>query len=257
MGVDRASFQECENSMTSTAASESVSEEFQDLLLDHQDISGFLNDFTRMLADRISEGGEEIWCALTLLRPRKMGTVASSSPRAEALDEIQFEFGDGPCLTAAREHKLVHVPDMREENRWPEYKDAAAENGIRSVLGVPFELQGEANSGLNVYSEQPHRYDEANIRQVQQEVLLASKALHLAIRLAAHRDREADMEAAMGSRTNIDLAIGIIMGQNKCSQDEAANILKSASNSRNIKLRDLAAATVESTGGPAKTHFDS
>ncbi|MHA7210473.1 ANTAR domain-containing protein [Arthrobacter sp. MDT1-65] len=67
------------------------------------------------------------------------------------------------------------------------------------------------------------------------------------------------MRTAMESRTTIDLAVGVIMGQNRCSQDEAIKILRAASSGRNVKLRDLASNVLVSLGqtGPVRTHFDS
>lgn len=66
-----------------------------------------------------------------------------------------------------------------------------------------------------------------------------------------------DLGAAMESRTTIDLAAGIIMGQNRCPQNEAMAILAKASSGRNKKLRDVAARLVSSfDGAPATTHFD-
>ncbi|WP_262104825.1 GAF and ANTAR domain-containing protein [Arthrobacter sp. Marseille-P9274] len=243
--------------MTENWLEEHPAAQWHDLLLDSKDITDFLNDFTMMIADHLAGDGDEVWCAVTLLRERKSTCVASSSDRAAALDEIQYDFGDGPCLTAAREHRIIHVSDMRLENRWPDYKDAAAANGIISVLGLPFELEEGARAGLNVYSDQPDKYDDAAIKHVHREVLIASKALQLAVHMARDREKAADMESAMRSRTTIDLAVGIIMGQNKCSQDEAFNVLKTASSSRNVKIRDLAADIVAGIGqGPAKTHFD-
>lgn len=52
----------------------------------------------------------------------------------------------------------------------------------------------------------------------------------------------------MESRTAIDTAIGIIMAQNQCDQDDAFTILKSASSYRNTKLRVLAEEIVASVG---------
>ncbi len=62
----------------------------------------------------------------------------------------------------------------------------------------------------------------------------------------------------MKSRTAIDIAVGVIMAQNRCSQSAAMAILRTASNSRNIKLRDVAAGVIESVSpDPAlRTHFD-
>jgi putative methionine-R-sulfoxide reductase with GAF domain len=244
--------------MTNRETGGSPTEQLQDLLLDSRDITEFLDEFAATMAENLSRGGGEVWCAVTLLRDRKAATVASSSRHAEALDEIQYQFGDGPCLKSAREHRVVHVPDIRESTQWPDYTEAAARNGIRSVLAVPFELQGEARAGLDVYSDQPNKYDEAGIESIQREVLLASKALRLAVRLARHAETEAELEAAMRSRTTIDLAVGIVMDQNRCSQEEAVRILTAASNNRNIKLRDLAAELVATVGNgqPTGTHFN-
>ncbi|RJT82911.1 ANTAR domain-containing protein [Arthrobacter cheniae] len=61
----------------------------------------------------------------------------------------------------------------------------------------------------------------------------------------------------MESRTVINLATGIVMGQNRCSQTTAMNILIAASNSRNMKLRDIAAHVVSTASDePPTTHFD-
>ena len=61
----------------------------------------------------------------------------------------------------------------------------------------------------------------------------------------------------MQSRTMIDLSIGIIMAQNRCSQEEAFELLKAASSTRNIKLHSVATSIVDSLGqGPARTHYE-
>ncbi|MDF2050211.1 ANTAR domain-containing protein [Arthrobacter sp. Cr_A7] len=66
------------------------------------------------------------------------------------------------------------------------------------------------------------------------------------------------MSAAMQSRTVIDLATGAIMAQNRCSQAAAFQVLREASNSRNVKLRDVAATVVSSVAGGTDTftYFD-
>ncbi|MHC5557887.1 GAF and ANTAR domain-containing protein [Kocuria sp. U4B] len=231
--------------------------DLHELLLDSEDITGFLDAFTASIAEALATDGEQVWCAVTLLRPKRSATVAASSAQAEALDEIQYHYGDGPCLTAAREHRMVHVADTRTDPRWPEYGKAAAANGILSALGVPFDLGGEAAAGLDVYADTVDKHDAATIKVIQGQVAQASTVLRLAVRLAGHRDAAADLQAAMASRTSIDLAVGIIMGQNRCTQERAFEILRAASNHRNIKLREPAAQLVAQVGqGPATTHFD-
>lgn len=92
---------------------------------------------------------------------------------------------------------------------------------------------------------------------VQAHVRQTSKAFRLAVLVAERTERANDLAHALESRTTIDLAVGIVMGQNRCTQDEAFEMLKSASSTRNIKLRDLAAQLVTASGGEsARTHFE-
>ncbi|WP_422114969.1 ANTAR domain-containing protein [Brachybacterium sp. UNK5269] len=210
-----------------------------------------------MLADRLSHGDRPAWCAVSLLREKRAGTVTSSSPQAEALDELQNGFSDGPCLTAVREHTVVRVGDVRDDPRWPDFHAAAADQGVRSVLGVPFDLMGDAKAGLNLYSPTTHDFTPDMIEMVRHEVRHASTALQLAVRLAQHQEAAHDLHAAMSSRTVIDLAVGIIMGQSRCSREDAVAILKAASSHRNVKLRDLAAELVASVDSHEPgTHFE-
>ena len=231
-------------------------ETLQDLLVHSEDITGFLTEFTTVLAQRLSAAEATIDCAVNLLRQHKAATVASSSARAVALDETQNRLRDGPCLSAIRQHTVVRVGDVATDTRWPDYLPAAAAQGIGSIVGVPFDLGEEARAGLNVYSDRAHDFDPETIATIEHEVALASSARRLAVRLARHQENEADLQAALASRTTIDLAVGIIMGQNRCPQEEAIEILKAVSSHRNIKLRQVASDLVATVGrGPAATHF--
>ncbi|MEX5260195.1 ANTAR domain-containing protein [Kocuria sp. CPCC 205263] len=222
-----------------------------------EDISGFLDAFTTTLAQALSTDDEEVWCAVTLLRRRRSVTVAACSPRAEVLDEIQYHYGDGPRLPAARERRVATsgTPAAMAGGR-PTGRPLPPTGSSRS-WGVLFDLGKEASAGLNVYADVPDAFDQAVRQVVERQVAEASTVLRLAVRLARHRDAEADLRSAMESRTTIDLAVGILMAQNRCSQEKAFEILRAASSNRNVKLRDLAAELVGTVGkSPATTHFE-
>ncbi|MFJ6003451.1 ANTAR domain-containing protein [Arthrobacter sp. NPDC092385] len=229
----------------------------QDLVLESMDVEHFLTNLARVAAEYLSEPGHEVFCGVTLLRPRHAETLASSSLTALKLDEIQYAFGDGPCLRAARTEELVQVRDTRADGRWPEYFAAVAEHGMLSILGVPIPLEGEADCGLNLYSGTVDGFTPEAIRAAEVFAREASRSLRLAVRMATLSDRQAHLSAALESRTIIDLAAGIVMGQNKCSQSAAITILKAAASHRNMKLRELSAHMVSlvSDEDPA-THFD-
>jgi GAF domain-containing protein len=244
-----------------TVASESTASEFpsaflQELILDSADVEEFLDGLSRFSSRHLSAPGDEVLCGVTLLRQRKAATVASSTEHARHIDEIQYGFGDGPCMTASREQLLVSVPDTTADRRWSAFTSTLAEQGIRSILAVPFELDSGSNAALNLYSHRPNRFDAAAVDLVCEFVRQSSLALRLAVRFAQQNDAEVNLRATLESRTSIDLAVGIIMAQNRCSQESAFEMLKAASSTRNVKLREVAARIVSSIGqGPATTHY--
>lgn len=175
----------------------------------------------------------------------------------DRLDEVQAGFDEGPCLEAQRTNTVISVADVRSERRWPGYMAAVREFGMRSVLALPLTLQSEAAAAMNLYTSTPEAFGPAEIEAARRYAELASKVGVIALRLAAYSENVEHLQAAMESRTAIDIAIGVVMGQNRCSQEEAFAILRKASSHRNVKLRVLAEELVASVGRQsASTVFD-
>jgi len=235
-----------------------LSEYLQDLVMASSDVEQFLQELVVFSAARLSEFGQSIHCGITLLRRKKPVSIASSDQEANRLDELQNRFGDGPCLTAIREQQSILVPEVAVDSRWPEYMGSAREHGVGSVLAVPFVLEGEAGAALNLYAGSAHVFSAEAIDHTERYALRSSKALTLSVRLTQLTDARDNLRAAMESRTTIDLAVGVVMGQNRCSQEAAFKILRNASSSRNRKLRDVAADVVATASGgtEAETRFE-
>jgi hypothetical protein len=234
-----------------------TNEQIQNLILDSADFEDFLNELARFSAHQVAGDGEDALCGITLLRDRKAATIGWSSDSAREVDEIQYSLAQGPCLTAAEEEREVHVPDLLQENRWgPDYANAVASHGLRSVLSLPFNLQGEAKAALNLYSDVPRKFDEKAAAKARGYTREISQALRLAVRFSLHTDSAANLRATLESRTIIDIAVGIVMAQNRCSQHAAVQILTEASSNSNTKLRDIARSLVDSVGGSGtRTHY--
>lgn len=241
----------------STEPSLSAVDQIQNLILESADFEAFLNELARLSAHQVAGSGDDALCGITLLRDRKAATIGWSSDSAREVDEIQYSLSQGPCLTAAKEEREVYVPDLFDEDRWGlDYANAVSSHGLRSVLSVPFHLQGDAQAALNLYSDVPHKFDgdvAARARGYTREI---SQALRLAVRFSLHTDSATNLRATLESRTVIDMAIGIVMAQNRCSQEAAVRILTDASSNSNVKLRDIASSLVQSVGGAETvTHF--
>ncbi len=235
----------------------SITEHLHEELLNSSDVEEFLDELARVSARNLSEPGDEVLCVVTLLRQRKAATIASSGAAARAVSQIEYQSEQSPGMAASLEQVTVHVPDVKNEARWPEYCEAVLDQGIRSVLAIPFRLEGETKATLLLYSHRTSRFEGRVLKAAEDFVRQTSLALRLAVRFAHYSETAAHLRATLESRTVIDVAVGVIMAQNRCSQQEAFDLLKAASSSRNSKLHNVAAAVVNALGqGPAQTHYD-
>jgi hypothetical protein len=223
--------------------------QLQDLILQSSDVRDFLTDMATIIASRLSHNGNHISCGITVIRNKRPTTVASSDARARSLDELQNSFGDGPCLTALRTGTMLYVPDLDTEVRWPKYNGAARAADIRSILAIPMRLQASAQAVVNLYASYRDGFSHPGIEAAASLTGTAAKALDLALSMAQLRSARDDLSAALKSRTVIDTAVGVIIAQNRCSRDEAFDILVKTSSHRNVKLREVAASLVSSVSG--------
>jgi GAF domain-containing protein len=242
-----------DNRLSSTA----VINHLQDLVLKTDEVKELLDELAQFSAAALADH-TLAFCSVTLVQHQKPVTVARSAEHAARLDENQYQAGEGPCLAAIREQAIVHVPDVDEDSRWPDYRAAARKGGIGSSLSVPLVLDGEAGAGLNLYSTRPHGFSGQDIDTIKGYALRASKALRMAVRISDLAEANSRLIAAMDARTTIDIATGAIMAQNRCSHDAAVKIMNIAARTRNLTLRDIAESVIASISEDpqVKTHFD-
>ena len=235
-------------------------EQLHGLITGTQDVKGFLDGMTGFAAGTMTRvTGADIECAVTLRRRKSRATVAGSSAQAMLLDAIEQSLEDGPCVEAMRTGVPVLLADVSTDTRWPEFSKSLAAAGCRSVLGVPLELEGDPSAVLNFFAPATGLFTSSTIQAAEIFADMASRTLDLALRLTASDQRADNLKAAMESRTSIDLACGIIMGQNRCTQELAFEMLRRASSTRNQKLSAVARDIITSvTGGTGdtSTHFD-
>jgi GAF domain-containing protein len=232
---------------------ESVVGQLTEVLLSTDDARALLEDVVHLAADTI---GPEMWCGITLEVPEGPVTVALSHEEATRLDHVQYDHGDGPCLHSLRHRELVLLEDTEQERRWAEYCAAATVLGVRSSLSVPLHSTGHAPGALNLYAERPGAFGHKEIGRAEAFGAEASRALDLAGRLNSAVELAHQLRRALVSRTTIDQAIGVVMGQNRCDADTAFDMLRSASQHRNVKLRDIAAGVLRSVGSEPRPPAD-
>ena len=79
----------------------------------------------------------------------------------------------------------------------------------------------------------------------------AAGALALGQRLVSYAALTDQLRESLGSRAVIDQAVGVLMGQEHWTQRQAFAALRSASQNRHVKLRELAQEIVSRVSGEA------
>ena len=72
----------------------------------------------------------------------------------------------------------------------------------------------------------------------------ATGALTVALRIADSDERTESLLGGLDTRATIGQAVGLLMAQERCTADRAFDLLRIASQRRNVKLRDVAAAVI-------------
>jgi GAF domain-containing protein len=199
------------------------------------------------LAKRSIPGAGEV--SVTLVRGNIPQTAAFTGELALALDEMQYERGYGPCLEAADSTSSLLVPDTGTEKRWPGWASAAEKAGAHSSLSVGLPVHEHISGALNIYATVPKAFDEDAITIAQTFAGFAAVALANAHLYETQATLAGHMQKAMESRAVIEQAKGIIMGERRCTPDQAFAILTKLSQDSNRKLRDVATALVSKATG--------
>jgi GAF domain-containing protein len=173
---------------------------------------------------------------------------------APEIDAAQYETGVGPCLDSFRHAKVFRIDDTTKDDQWPSFSEAAAARGVRSTLSVPLVANHEGLGALNLYAGEPDAFsadDEALAAQfaVQAAVVLANAQAYWDAHLLSQ-----NLATAMQSRAAIEQAKGILMGAQRCTADEAFQILVRASQRENRKLREIAEDMVKRAQQSSQQH---
>jgi hypothetical protein len=106
-----------------------------------------------------SAPGITVGCSITELGSTTGRTVSSSGELATAIDRAQYDSGQGPCLTAARENRVEYLRDIAQTVEFPRFAEAALGREVRSSLSTP--LPGTPRpAALNIYAAVPDAFDD-------------------------------------------------------------------------------------------------
>lgn len=208
-----------------------------DLLLTHETVDEAVFALAQALKEAIP-GTLGAGVSLMDTRGRRTST-ASTDPDILRADQLQYDLGQGPCLTAWAQQTTVIVEDCRTDHRWPAWSRAVTDLPLRSVISTPLSTRDGAIGALKVYSPLPNGFDTKAIRLI--ELLARPAALMLANTQARdNAQRLSDgLIGALGARDAVGTATGIVMERLHISRDQALATLMGAARRKNEPLHEL------------------
>ena len=177
-------------------------------------------------------------------RGDRIDTHATSTDDLRQVDALQHELNEGPCLDALQREDTVQSNDLSTDERWPKWGPKVAGGvGLLSIVSYRLFSSGQNLGALNLYGKNRSAFTSDDIHDG------LALAAHVGVALAAAQEVE-NLEKALGGRTVIGQATGILMERFDMPADRAFSVLSRMSQQKNVKLRELAEHIVTTRAVP-------
>lgn len=190
-----------------------------------------------------------VGAGVSLIDPagRRISTGSTDLVVKEA-DALQYETGQGPCLSAWAGRNTVRIDELATDPRWPAWATAVSSLPIRSTLSTALLARGEAIGALKVYSHAPHAFTTATERLLEKFAAPAAALLAHVQTTDAPRRLSETLTTSLTSRDAINMARGILMEREQLDQAAATAALLRTSRESNTPLREVARQIIMTIG---------
>ena len=171
--------------------------------------------------------------------------VAATDRAMELLEQVQQDFGEGPCLAAYAQDRVVAVEDLRRAPRWDRIAAVVGQLQVRGMVSVPVRLADQPVGTLDAYSTNPRAWSAQEIDALGALAAVTADLVRTATELANREVEVAQLRQALASRIWIEQAKGVLAGTRGISPDAAFQQLRARARSSKRKLADLAQEVVQ------------
>jgi anti-anti-sigma factor len=177
--------------------------------------------------------------SLALLVDGRPTTVTVNDRIALELDFVQYDGTEGPCL-AALDGKRIRVDVLEADERFPHFALGAADHRIHSVLSTPIVHDGEVVGTLNLYAHEPSAFDDTAEHIALVASGQAAQAIARSDVLTATRIRRDQLQAHYDEKAIVARAQGVLIATQRCSAEQAANLIRHAATATDEPLLTVA-----------------
>ncbi|MBY6367279.1 GAF and ANTAR domain-containing protein [Rhodococcoides corynebacterioides] len=197
------------------------------------------------LAHDIIPGADS--CGVTIDFDGATYTATYTDELTLTVDRHQYEAGEGPCLHASRTGESVVVNCTEQDERWPEFTDAARAEGVLSVLASPIRTLDGVIGSFNLYGLAERAFDDLDTDVLEGITTTVGRAIGEHARYSDATSAVRGLREAMEQRAPIEQARGIMMAMDGVDAEAAFATLTAEAQRRGMRVRDVAAEFVRST----------
>ena len=182
---------------------------------------------------------------LTLLEENRSDTIVATADFVARIDDIQYSLGQGPCVSAVADRKIVLSGSLGGDRRWPQFGSRVARLGVHSVVSLPLITDEGVVGAMNVYAHDKNAFTADAERLGELFAVPAAIAVQNAQVLAQTKRLASQLQAALSSRGVIERALGIMMSRSGGTEAEALDRLRTLSQNQHEKLPVVAQGIVQ------------
>jgi GAF domain len=173
---------------------------------------------------------------------RSLGFIGVSDLVTEAVEQMQYTVGEGPCAASCRTRAPVFDPDLADEGtaRWPEFRQGALAAGVHAAFGFPLLIDRICIGTLNLYHGRPGALTDHQVADALVVAQFASRSVMSWQADAPPGTVAWQLEQAPNHRVEVHQATGRISVQADVSLDDALVLLRAYSFSHDSPINDVA-----------------
>ncbi len=179
-------------------------------------------------------------------------TAAATNEVITAIDAVQDELGEGPCLSAWASASTESVEDTAADIRWPGWSAAVVGMGVGAVLAVPLVAGGQTLGVVKVYARTPHAFSGTDERSLE---LLAGALAALLTGGQGSQDPprvSTALRAVLTGRQSIDTAAGVLMERHHLDRTQALARLQETAAHEHRSVDEVARRLLDHAQGPGR-----
>ncbi|MDI2036044.1 GAF domain-containing protein [Paenarthrobacter nitroguajacolicus] len=207
------------------------------LLLTEEKVDHAVQSLSQAIKDSVPGA---IGAGVSIFDPQGRATSTGSTDGiVEESDQLQYELGQGPCLTAWASEEPVLVEDAHTESRWPEWTAAVVALPVRSVVSAPLIASGHSIGAIKVYASRPSVFDSGTVSLME---LFASPAATLLSHIQSSETPQRiseGLQTALYGRDLVNRACGVLMERHKITHEEALQRLLLQSRNTGTALQQV------------------